>query len=643
MPPNSRQPIRVLVVDDEAPVREAYRQILSEAIPSADRTALQDVRARLFPKRAGDDPHTTPQPRTSQFMPDFCDGAEAAIEACKAALAEKKAYSVVFLDMRMPPGPDGVWAAEQIRALDRDVEIVICTAFSDVDPAAISARVPPEDKLFYLQKPFHPHEVRQMALALGQKWTAERRITRLAFYDGLTGLPNRASFVEELAATIEAAKADGSKFAVLYFDLDNFKRINDTLGHGVGDELLRAMADRLSGLFRQADVIGRPTLSGPRAEHLARLGGDEFVVLVKNLGTPEDAGVIAQRVVDALLEPMQLSLHQILVTPSVGLAIYPTHGTDVETLFRNADLAMYFAKRQGPAQVEFFSQGMTSNGLSRLTLENKLHDALRLNEFTLQYQPQFDLPTGGVSGFEALLRWTNAELGSVPPAEFIPIAEETGTILPIGEWVLRTACVQMQSWRNQGLTDGRISVNVSGSQFAQRNFPSVVAAVLEESGLPPSCLELEVTESMVMRDEDRARRAFTELKKLGVLIAIDDFGTGYSSLTRLREFAVDRLKIDQSFVSDMQTNPENSALVCAIIKMAQALNVSVVAEGVEDLAQLVHLQDEQCDTAQGYLLGHPLPPSEIEALLQRLLGMQEASRTKRLQRVIEGPHVVNLK
>lgn len=635
MPMNNRRPIRVLVADDELAVREAYRRILCDPVASTDRSLRQELRARLF---HAPDSAAVPQdgaPPMATFDVTFCDGAEAAAGAVQKALTRQEPFAVAFLDMRMPPGRDGVWAAENIRRLDPEIEIVVSTAYSDVDPATISSRVPPQDKLFYLQKPFHPHEVRQMAIALGQRWCAERRITRLAFFDALTGLPNRTYFHEQLSVAIETAREQGQLLGVLYLDLDNFKRINDTLGHGVGDELLCRMSERLSHVLRREDIVGRPTAPKSSGAQIARLGGDEFVVLLHNLSDAGEAGAVAERVRHALMQPLELSTHQLLVTPSVGIALYPANGSDPETLFRNADLAMYFAKRQGPGQVSFFNETMSADGLMRLTLEARLRVALASGEFSLHYQPQFDLATGTISGLEALLRWSNPELGSVPPADFIPIAEATGLILPIGEWVLRSACRQAKAWHDEGLLDARVSVNVSGMQFAQRDFPALVAATLKDTGLPPESLELEITESLVMRDEPWTKQVISELKRTGVSLAIDDFGTGYSSLSRLREFAVDHLKIDRSFVRELQTSTESQALVAAMIKMAQTLGLNVIAEGVEDLSQLLHLQDEKCNQAQGFLLSRPLPVSEARALLQRLKESKEMTRTSRLRSLMK--------
>ena len=450
-------------------------------------------------------------------------------------------FAVVFLDMRMPPGPDGVWAAARIRELDPAVEIVLCTAYSDVDPRDIGGMVPPEEKLSYLQKPFHPQEIRQMTISLASKWRSEHRIVKLAYFDALTGLPNREQLRNRLSSALAAAKQHQRMLAVLYLDLDNFKRVNDTLGHAVGDELLCLVAARLRSSLRAEDV-GTTTCRASRSNHIARLGGDEFIVMLPNIRCAEDAAAVAARLIAELQEPMRLALHTLVVTPSVGIAMFPADGVEVDTLLRNADLAMYFAKRKGPGMFAFFDASMNDAALHRFTLEAKLRGALERGEFTLHYQPQFDVRTGGVSGMEALLRWTNDELGSVPPAEFIPVAEETGLILSIGEWVLRSACAQAKSWVDEGLPVARMAVNVSGQQFVLKDFPQLVAAIIKETGIEPSMLELEITESVVMKDEAWAEQALAQLKELGVMLAIDDFGTGYSSFGRLRHFAVDRLE-----------------------------------------------------------------------------------------------------
>lgn len=627
---SSRQPIRVLVVDDEKPVRDSYRKILTDPVPSADRSERLDMRARLFHKSG--EPAPAEPSRKHVFDVEYCEGAHAAVESVRDACARGEPFAVIFLDVRMPPGPDGVWAAEQIRTLDPDAEIVICTAYSDIDPREVGQRVLPEEKLFYLQKPFHSHEIRQIAVALGLKWSAERRITTLAYYDGLTGLPNRAHFQQTLAKAMDTARLQDHRLGVVFLDLDNFKRINDTLGHRVGDELLALMGVRLREVCNEREPASGD--SSPRIA-VARLGGDEFVILISAIQTADEAVLVADRAIRTLSRPMRLSTHEILVTPSAGIAIFPADGADAETLCRNADLAMYFSKYKGAGQCTLYHQTMNSGGLKRLTIEEKLRRALAAEELSLHYQPQINLGTGQLSGVEALLRWSNTELGSVSPSDFIPVAEETGLILPIGEWVLRTACLQAKAWLNEGLNVGRVAVNVSSTQIAQQNIVSTVAAILKETGLAPEFLEIEITETLFMRDEAGAALVISKLKEIGVSIAIDDFGTGFSNFGRLRGLSIDRLKIDRSFVSQMHCNADDRALVTAMVRMAQTVGIGVIAEGVEEFSQLLQLQDIRCDQAQGFLLSRPLTTVDAAAFLKRMAESAETSRTLRLRALVQ--------
>jgi diguanylate cyclase (GGDEF)-like protein len=627
-----RLPIRVLVADDEAGVRDAYRQILSEADMSSETAMFHNLRERLFSKAVQEQFARGASPSDTTFTPVFCEGAEAAVAAVREALAAEDPFAVAFLDMRMPPGPDGVWAASRIRELDPAIEIVICTAYSDVDPRDIGAMVPPEEKLSYLQKPFHPHEIRQMTISLASKWRSEHRIVKLAYFDALTGLPNREQSRNRLSSALTAAKQHQRMLAVLYLDLDNFKRVNDTLGHAVGDELLCQVAARLRSSLRIDDTLD--VTSASRSSHIARLGGDEFIVILPNIRSTDDAAGVAGRLIAELQEPMRLALHTLVVTPSIGVAVFPADGVEVDTLLRNADLAMYFAKRKGPGMQAFYDSSMNDAALHRFTLEAKLRGALERNEFTLHYQPQFDVRTGSVSGMEALLRWTNDELGVVSPVEFIPVAEETGLILGIGEWVLRNACAQAKSWVDEGLPVTRMAVNVSGQQFVLRDFPQQVAAIIKETGIEASMLELEITESVVMKDETWAEQALLQLKELGVMLAIDDFGTGYSSFGRLRHFAVDRLKIDRSFMTSLIDCSDDRAIAAAIIAMSRSLRISVTAEGVESFPQLLFLQEHDCHEAQGFLFSRALPAADAHKLLQRAAESTAGTRTQRLRSLI---------
>jgi len=626
----SHSPIRVLVVDDEPTVIDAYRQIFTG--PDEDAAAARrNLGAKLFGGGQAA-PRLRSASTTFSFDAVFCKGAEAAVAAVRESIQADRPFAVAFLDMRMSPGPDGVWAAAHIRELDPALEIAICTAYSDVDPGDIGGRVPPEDKLSYLQKPFHPHEVRQMAIALASKWRAERRVSRLAYFDSLTGLPNREQAHSRLRSAVAAAQQRGRMLALMYIDLDNFKRINDTLGHAIGDEVLVIAAERLRSSLR-ADGRDAAAPAAERLGDLGRLGGDEFMVVLPEINDSDDAARVAERLISVMQDPMRLSKHTVVITPSIGIAILPTDGGDAETLLRHGDLAMYFAKRRSPGTFAFFDASMNEGVLHRYTIEDKLRGALERGELSLHYQPQIDMTTGNVTGMEALLRWANPDLGMVPPKDFIPVAEATGLIIPIGEWVLRTACTQARKWTDEGLVIQRIAVNIANAQFAMPNFAAQIATIVRETGLTSTVLELEVTESMVMMDEGLATRVLEELHAIGVSVAIDDFGTGYSNFQRLHHLAIDRLKMDRSFVRDLGDDSDDRAIAGAIISMARALKVEVVAEGVESFAQFRFLQEHQCGQCQGFLLSRALPPGEARLLLQRAVQKFEGSPTQRVRQL----------
>ncbi len=634
-PEPKRPPIRVLVPDLEAGVRDAYREVLLEADMSGETAVFRNLRDRLFSMAAQEQAmsQTTGKgsANTTVFKPAFYDGAQAAVTAVRDALAQNDPFAVAFIDMCMPSGQDGIWAAARIRELDPAIEIVICAAAADLGAVDIGGLVPPEEKLSYLQKPFHPTELRQMTISLASKWRAEHRIVKLAYFDVLTGLPNREQARSRLQSALAAARQGRESLAVLYLDLDNFKRVNDTLGHAVGDELLCLVATRLRDSLAARTQARAADLA---SAHIARLGGDEFIVILPSIRTPAEAASVAARVIGDLQQPMHLGGHIVVVTPRVGISLYPADGADVETLLRNADLAMYFAKRKGPGTAAFFDPSMNTVALHRFTLEARLRAAVQEGAFDLHYQPQFDVATGALTGMEALLRWTDQELGPVPPAEFIPVAEETGLILPIGEWVLRRACRQAKEWHDEGLPLARMAVNVSGQQFVMPEFPAQVARILRRCGIAPSMIELEITETVVMEDEVRAERAIRELKALGVQLAIDDFGTGYSSLGRLRNFAVDRLKIDQSFIRRLNECSDDRAIAEAIIAMSRSLRIDVIAEGVESFPQLLFLQQHACQGAQGFLFSRPLPAGEARELLRRAAATAGDDRTQRLRVMI---------
>jgi len=442
---------------------------------------------------------------------------------------------------------------------------------------------------------------------------AENRIRFLAYYDNLTHLPNRQAFQERLRAALMDAAQRGRVLALLFLDLDHFKRINDTLGHAMGDRLLQAVAARLIASVRKA----RLDMPGAPEPVVARLGGDEFIVALTDIGGPSEAAEVAELILAALAEPVRLDEHEVAVTASLGISVYPHDGEDAETLLKNADAAMYQAKDAGRRSYVFYDRVLNAATYDRLSLEVKLRRALEREDLTLVYQPQVALPGGEVIGVEALLRWTDPELGPVPPERFIAIAEESGLVLQIGEWVLRTACRQARAWRDAGFAVPRVAVNLSVRQFRDPDLASTVRAALDAAGLDPRRLELELTESMLMQDALHTRRALETLKEMGVRLSIDDFGKGYSSLSYLRSFPLDALKIDRSFVSDISAGPDDGGIVVAIIALARTLELDVIAEGVETEVQRAFLQRNGCTAAQGFLFCKPLPAPALERWLRR--------------------------
>jgi diguanylate cyclase (GGDEF)-like protein/PAS domain S-box-containing protein len=431
----------------------------------------------------------------------------------------------------------------------------------------------------------------------------QERLNYLAYYDALTGLPNRSLLLDRLKQAMIESERHERLAAVLFLDLDRFKLVNDTLGHEAGDVLLKTAADRLSACVRPGDTV-------------ARMGGDEFTVVLVNVAHVDDVGRVARKILNVFAAPFLLAGQEVFVSPSVGITLYPLDDTDSEALLKNADVAMYHAKDSGRNTFQFFTPELNARSARRLGLETALRHAIERDEFRLHYQPQVDLASGKVTGVEALIRWQREGTGLVSPLEFIPLAEETGLIVPIGEWVLRTACAQNKAWQEAGLPALRVSVNIAARQFQQQNLAEIVARILQETGLDARWLTLEITESTVMRDAGAAIETLREIGALGVGLSVDDFGIGYSSLSYLKRFPLDSLKIDKSFIDDITTNPDDAAIATAIIRMAGSLKIKVVAEGVETLAQLEFLCAHGCDAMQGYYFSKPLPAAACAALLR---------------------------
>jgi diguanylate cyclase (GGDEF)-like protein/PAS domain S-box-containing protein len=433
---------------------------------------------------------------------------------------------------------------------------------------------------------------------------AEEAVKFVATHDSLTGLPNRIMFNQRLSHAVTQAERYGRRLAVLFIDLDRFKIINDTLGHESGDALLREVAKRLTANLRAADTV-------------ARLGGDEFVVLVEEVSDPQYLAGIAQKLISALSTGFPVHGQEYHVTASIGVSTFPDDGVDLQTLLKNADIAMYRAKEQGRNAFRFYSAQMNVHSMERLTLESSLRRALERHELTLHYQPQVHLRSGDITGMEALVRWQHPELGLVAPDQFIQIAEETGLIVPIGEWVLHTACQAQRTWHEMGIQDVSVAVNLSPRQFVHGDLGKEILRALQRTGCPPNRLELEITEGMVMHSPERAVELMNALKDMGVAVAIDDFGTGYSSLAYLKRFPIDSLKIDRSFILDIPGDKGDAAITQAVIAMAHSLGLKVIAEGVETRAQFNFLRKHRCDEMQGYYFSRPLPLEQATSLLQQ--------------------------
>jgi diguanylate cyclase len=456
---------------------------------------------------------------------------------------------------------------------------------------------------------------------------SNERVHFLAYHDTLTHLPNRLMFNEYLARAFAFAKRSGQRLALLFLDVDNFKRINDTLGHQTGDRLLEQVAKRLSSCLRTEDCLSRS--DGETGEDtVARLGGDEFTFILPNIKHPHVAASVAARIQTELAKPFRIDQHEVFVTSSIGISIYPEDAQDAQTLVSNADVAMFHAKKRGKNNYQYYARSMNIAAFEKLTLEGELRKAIERDEFVLYYQPLFDCRTERILGVEALVRWQHPERGLVPPDQFIPLAEESGLIVPLGEWVLRTACTQMKTWHDQGLDPICVSVNLSSVQFRNQRVDQQLAQILRETQLAPQHLVLEITESALMQAEEEVADMLVAAKALGVRISLDDFGTGYSSLSYLRRFPIDNIKIDRSFVQDIISNQSNAAITKAIIALAHGLGLSVTAEGVEHQDEFEFLRRHECDKIQGYLLSRPLPAVDIVRLLMAPPRFVRTSQTK---------------
>ncbi|MCC6590673.1 MAG: EAL domain-containing protein [Bryobacterales bacterium] len=600
---------RLLVIDDNQAIHDDLRKILIGE--TAGHSDLLDDEELLF---------ETKSVQAAQFEIDSAYQGEEGLLKLLHALEEGAPYAVAFVDIRMPPGWDGVETVSRLWEKCPELQVVICTAYSDYSWNDMVRKLGHSDSLVILKKPFDNIEVIQLAHALTRKWTVSRqaRLKRreletlvaratedLAYnasHDVLTDLPNRRLFADRLQQAIAAARRSGEQVGLLYVDLDGFKVVNDTLGHSTGDDLLRAVVARMKSRLRQCDT-------------LARMGGDEFTLIATDLHDAESASVLAQRLRSTLNDPFQVEGHELFVTASIGISIYPTDGRDVVELLRKADAAMYEAKRQGRNRALFFTSEIGHASAERLQLETALRTALGQQQFDLHYQPQFELTTQRLVRFEALLRWNHPVRGSIPPSKFIPIAEECGLIVPIGNWVLAEACKTARKWRDAG-NHLPVAVNVSAHQFCRSDFIATVIEAVQAAGIDPTLVELELTESAIVNDLQDFAPKIARLRELGIGVAIDDFGSGYSSFSYLEKLPVAAVKIDRTFLDGLESTPRARSVVKGMVTLAHSIGLRVVVEGVETAGQLRALCESQADEVQGFLLGRPAP---VERHLPELL------------------------
>ena len=514
-------------------------------------------------------------------------------------LMQRQNFDVVIADPELQDSR-GLETIALLRDANEDTPIIVLTGDSDERAATALMQQGAQD---YLVRGRTDTDLLRRALRYAmERRRIERRVEFLSQFDRLTCLPNRELFRDRLIQAAARASRSGQSAALLFLDLDRFKAVNETLGHATGDELLVAVTQRLRQCVRETDTI-------------SRFGGDEFTIILEELSDPSHASTVATKILASLTPPFVLNGYEIFVTGSIGITLCPGDGTDIATLQRNADAAMYRAKQAGRNKYHYYTADMNTKALERLALEADLRRAVERDAFYLCYQPKVCLETGHILGVEALVRWADPQRGTVSPADFIPLAEETGLIVPIGEWVLQEACQQHQQWQQLGLGSVKIAVNLSARQFLLSDLPSKIGNILAETGAEAECIELEITESLLMEDMEISKKTLQELRSMGMSIVIDDFGTGYSSLGYLKQFPIDCVKIDRSFVKDLPSDADDAAITRAIIALASALRLDVVAEGVETAEQLAFLTAERCHIAQGYLFSKPLPADAITQVL----------------------------
>jgi diguanylate cyclase (GGDEF)-like protein len=625
------------------------RKHLRVLLGSADATFHESIRSALTPVSGHEGADTDEQiPFEYVSAATTQDAADQIREAVQMWLP----FALAFVDFEGPTAPQWARVVADSWAADQHLQVVLCT--EQVDEAWLDCfeRSGCGDRWIVLKRPFSATEVRQHTRVMAQKWLAsatarlktnqlecmvqsrtaqlqksnerlqyeiserqstEDQLRHNAFHDALTDLPNRAMLMERLGQCVERGKRDSIyQFAVLFLDLDNFKVINDSLGHKAGDELLRGIAERIETCLRALDCASRPA-----DETTARLGGDEFVIILDGIDSPEDAEHVAQRIRQSLKTPFQIGGHEVVASLSMGIATSKNGYDSPDDILRDADTALYQSKEQGKGRFAVFNQDMRAKAIARMHLENDLRRVIEKQQLRLQYQPIVSLDSGRITGFEALVRWVHPQRGLISPAEFVPVAEETGLIASIGQWVLREACGRLESWRrrNPVAANLTVSVNLSGKELMNREFVDQIDRTLEQTGLPSRLLTLEITESVMLEDTELTSQLLTECKLRDIEVHMDDFGTGYSSLSNLHKLPIDAIKLDQTFVRNMSIDGKHAATVQAIIVLALNRGFKVIAEGVEREEDLVQLQTLDCHLAQGYFIARPLDPDAAEQLL----------------------------
>jgi len=603
---------RILVIDDNVKIHDDFKKVLCNTSGS---TKLVRLESALF-----DVNEKAPLPSLPPFSIDTASQGLDGVVLVAKSIEENAPYSVAFVDIRMPPGIDGVETIRKIWEIDKDIQVVITTAYSDYSWDETVSQLGINDNLLILKKPFEPLEIRQLATALSKKWilTKEVRSTMRqdemhkfyleselkyrASHDPVSGLPNFEQLIERMKVAIADSSRSNRHFAVIYFDIDHFRMVNDDLGYVIGDDLLKIVAKRLQSAIRVNDLV-------------TRVRADEFVFVLSNISHDDGVMAIVDKINKIIEEPYTISNKEVIIQGSMGICLYPRDGSNVNELLHHAELAMYQAKIKSGLKAHFYSKSLNDRSSNKLEMSTNLRNAIKNNEFVLYYQPKFNAQTKEIIGAEALIRWQSSTGKLIQPNDFIPLAEETGLITAIGDWVIKTACLQIKSWQDMGLPKIAVAVNVAEQQIKQPDFLNKLKIEMEQAQVSPNFVEIELTENIIFSSTVLINSIAT-LKELGIRVVLDDFGTGYSSLSNLTKIPVDVIKIDKSFVQKIGNKMNDEFLIKMVIAIAKQLNLDVVAEGVETQEQLDFLLSQGCKIIQGFLFCKPIAADEFEKLLR---------------------------